>query len=220
MNLYRVLINDVTRLALKTGQDMVLLPPETTIASLLSLGDLSSGLASIEKSNLESEFTPLAPLEDQDVWACGVTYYDSKLARNDESENASSFYDAAYSASRPLIFFKARGRNVLPTGGKMLLRSDSSWIVPEPELVLVINSSGKIVGVTAGNDLSCRDIEGENPLYQPQAKVWKGSCSMGPSIYLVETGSRKDFDISMSISRNSQEIFSGQTNSSKIVREF
>src|ERR1041384_5003302 len=124
----------------------------------------------------------LAPLDRQEVWAAGVTYLRSKAARMEESDFSASAYDKVYDAARPEIFFKSLPEKVVPPGGAVGIRKDARWSVPEPELVLVINSRGRIVGYTVGNDMSSRDIEGENLLYLPQAKVYHRSCTLGPWI--------------------------------------
>src|SRR5262249_9160669 len=126
----------------------------------------------------------LPPLEHQEVWAAGVTYYRSRDARMQESKSAGGgdFYDRVYSADRPELFFKATPSRVVGPGGKVAIRDDAAWSVPEPELTLLIAPSGRITGYTIGNDMSARDIEGENPLYLPQAKVYDRCCALGPSI--------------------------------------
>ena len=121
----------------------------------------------------------LAPLDAQEVWGAGVTYERSKVARQEESEGAASFYDLVYTASRPELFFKATPSRVVGPGEPIRVRQDSRWSVPEPELALVLSPALKLVGFTIGNDVSARDIEGENPLYLPQAKVYEGSCAWG-----------------------------------------
>src|SRR5579863_3545534 len=123
----------------------------------------------------------LPPIGSQEVWAAGVTYFRSRSARMEESKDAGggSFYDRVYAAERPELFFKATGRRVVGPGQPVRIRSDAKWSVPEPELTLVINPAGEIIGYTVGNDMSSRDIEGENPLYLPQAKVYDGSCALG-----------------------------------------
>ena len=125
----------------------------------------------------------LAPIGSQEVWAAGVTYFRSRTARMEESKSAGGgdFYDRVYAAARPELFFKAMPHRVVGDAGVVRIRKDSKWNVPEPELTLVINSRGKIVGYTIGNDMSSRDIEGENPLYLPQAKVYDGSCAWAPA---------------------------------------
>jgi 2-dehydro-3-deoxy-D-arabinonate dehydratase len=137
------------------------------------------------------ELSLLVPIEAPEVWAAGVTYERSRTARNYEATggkmDASTFYDKVYDAERPELFFKSTAARTVGPGGALQLRSDSKWQVPEPELGLVLDGQGRIVGYTIGNDMSCRDIEGENPLYLPQAKLWKRSCSIGPAIRLTET---------------------------------
>src|SRR5262245_24861243 len=124
--------------------------------------------------------TFLAPVDRQEVWAAGVTYKRSKIAREEESRGAAQFYDKVYSADRPELFLKATPERVVGPGQPVRVRADSKWSVPEPELALVVSPALKIVGYTIGNDMSARDIEGENPLYLPQAKIYKQSCSVGP----------------------------------------
>ncbi|MCB0641484.1 MAG: fumarylacetoacetate hydrolase family protein, partial [Phaeodactylibacter sp.] len=130
----------------------------------------------------------LAPIESQEVWASGVTYLRSREARMDESKDAGGgdFYDRVYQAARPELFFKSLAHRVAGPGQPVRIRKDSHWNVPEPELTLLINNSGRIVGYTVGNDMSSRSIEGENPLYLPQAKCYDGSTAIGPCVYLCE----------------------------------
>jgi len=163
----------------------------------------------------------LAPVGSQEVWAAGVTYYRSRSARIEESKDAGggTFYDRVYSAVRPELFFKATGRRVVGPGANVRIRSDASWSVPEPELTLAINSVGEIVGYTIGNDMSSRDIEGENPLYLPQAKVYDGSCAIGPCILLAEGPLPKSTAISIEISRLGKVEFAGQTTLAELKRE-
>ena len=163
----------------------------------------------------------LAPIVGQEVWAAGVTYFRSRDARIAESKEAggSSFYDRVYVAERPELFFKGAGWRVIGPGGAVRIRSDASWSVPEPELTLVINPSGKIIGYTIGNDMSSRDIEGENPLYLPQAKVYDGSCALGPGILLAEEPLPKSTAIEIRIERNDAIIFQGSTSLAELKRE-
>src|SRR5262245_33621017 len=132
------------------------------------------------------EVTVLAPLDRQEVWAAGVTYKRSQEARERESAGAARFYDLVYTAARPELFFKALPHRVVGPGGRVHVRRDSRWSVPEPEFALVLSPRLKVVGYTAGNDMSARDIEGENPLYLPQAKVYDNSCALGPCVTLSE----------------------------------
>ena len=132
----------------------------------------------------------LAPIGQQEVWAAGVTYFRSRGARMEEAKDAGggSFYDRVYSAERPELFFKSTASRTVGTGGKVRIRADAHWSVPEPELTLVVSPEGSITGYTIGNDMSSRDIEGENPLYLPQAKVYNGSCALGPGILVISAG--------------------------------
>jgi 2-dehydro-3-deoxy-D-arabinonate dehydratase len=145
---------------------------------------LESHLADAAPSDPPDRDSILAPIASQEVWAAGVTYYRSRTARMEESQSAGggSFYDRVYTAERPELFFKAMPHRVVGPGGRVRIRKDSGWNVPEPELTLLLAPSGAITGYTIGNDMSSRDIEGENPLYLPQAKVYDGSCALGPCI--------------------------------------
>ena len=167
-----------------------------------------------------SEQTLLAPVGDQEVWAAGVTYLRSRQARMEESKSAGGgdFYDRVYEAARPELFFKATARRVVAPGGAVRIRHDSKWNVPEPELALVINSSGKIVGYTIGNDMSSRDIEGENPLYLPQAKVYDGSCALGPCVLVSEQPLSPQTQIRIEIVRGGRAAFEGTTSLSQMKR--
>lgn len=163
----------------------------------------------------------LAPIDRQEVWAAGVTYIRSKSARMEESETAASCYDRVYEADRPEIFFKATPNRVVGPGGDLRIRVDSKWNVPEPEITLVINSRKEIVGFTIGNDMSSRDIEGDNPLYLPQAKVYDACCGLGPAITPAEkmpTGA--DLGVELSIYRGGERVFAGTTDASQLAREF
>jgi 2-dehydro-3-deoxy-D-arabinonate dehydratase len=163
----------------------------------------------------------LPPIGSQEVWAAGVTYLRSKAARMEESNFSATAYDRVYEAPRPELFFKATPGRVVGSGGQLKLRDDSKWMVPEPELTLLINAHQKLVGFTIGNDLSCRDIEGENLLYLPQAKVWDNCCGLGPCILLAENPDAiRESDISVEILRGGKNIFSGSTSIGRIKRSF
>jgi 2-dehydro-3-deoxy-D-arabinonate dehydratase len=163
----------------------------------------------------------LSPAERQEVWAAGVTYLRSKKARMDESEFSASAYDRVYEAARPELFFKALPEKVVPHKAAVGIRKDSKWNVPEPELALVINSKGKLAGYTIGNDMSSRDIEGENALYLPQAKVYQKSCALGPFVTIgASEADARSWQISLQIARGGKEIFQGQTSVSQIKRSF
>jgi 2-dehydro-3-deoxy-D-arabinonate dehydratase len=163
----------------------------------------------------------LTPIESQEVWAAGVTYLKSKQARMEESEFSASAYDRVYNAARPEIFFKSLPDKVVAPGDPVGIRRDAGWSVPEPELALVINSSGTIVGFTIGNDMSSRDIEGENLLYLPQAKIYTASCAIGPWIVIgpTEADVRK-WNIHLQILRKGKEVFAGETRPGRIKRTF
>ena len=163
----------------------------------------------------------LAPIGEQEIWAAGVTYLRSKQARMDESEPAGGgdFYDRVYAADRPELFFKATAHRVAGPGQPVRIRRDSKWNVPEPELALLVNPRGRIVGYTIGNDMSSRDIEGENPLYLPQAKVYDGCCALGPAVLLSEEPLPKSTEIRLRILRSGAEAFAGRTSLSQMKRD-
>jgi len=163
----------------------------------------------------------LPPIERQEVWAAGVTYLRSKAARMEESDFSATAYDRVYEAPRPEIFFKAVAEKVIGPGDGLGIRRDARWNVPEPELALVMNARGHIVGCTIGNDMSSRDIEGENLLYLPQAKVYDRSCGLGPWIVLgCSEAEARGWTVSITISRAGSEVFSGRTRIDQIKRSF
>ena len=157
---------------------------------------------------LKTELLP--PIGNQELWACGVTYLRSKVGRQEESKasGGADFYAKVYEAERPEVFFKSTAHRVVGHGGKVRIRKDSTWDVPEPELTLVVTSSGKIIGYTIGNDMSSRSIEGENPLYLPQAKTYDGCAAIGPCIYLTNDLLPADTMINLEILRKNQTVFS------------
>jgi 2-dehydro-3-deoxy-D-arabinonate dehydratase len=164
---------------------------------------------------------PLAP--SHEVWASGVTYLRSRDARQHESSTG-DVYERVYSAERPELFYKSQGFRVVPSGQAIRIRRDARWSVPEPELVLLINAHGEILGYTAGNDVSSRDIEGENPLYLPQAKIYNGSCALGPALRLLDAQARADaewfrkLDVGLEIERGGAQVFAGQTSIRQMKR--
>ena len=185
--------------------------------------DLAARASAAVKANSAMNLDPatvLAPVGNQEVWAAGVTYYRSRKARMEESKEAGGgdFYDRVYRAERPELFFKAAGWRVAGPGGAVRIRSDAKWSVPEPELTLVINATGNIAGYTIGNDMSSRDIEGDNPLYLPQAKVYDGSCALGPCV-LLSPHPLTDNKIQLEILRGGQSLFSGSTSLSELKRD-
>ena len=169
------------------------------------------GLQPIGDAEWMQEKVLLAPVGTQEIWAAGVTYLRSKVARMEESKESggATFYDKVYDAERPEIFFKSTGNKVVGPLGKVRIRKDSSWDVPEPELVLVISSSGKIIGYSIGNDMSSRSIEGENPLYLPQAKMYDGSAAIGPCVLVTEEAIAPTTVIAIEIERNGKIEFEG-----------
>jgi 2-dehydro-3-deoxy-D-arabinonate dehydratase len=163
----------------------------------------------------------LPPLDAQEVWAAGVTYKRSREARERESAGAGRFYDLVYTAQRPELFFKATPRRVVGPGAAVRIRADARWSVPEPELALVVSPRLQIVGYTIGNDMSSRDIEGENPLYLPQAKVYDGACALGPVITLAGSlPPPESVTIRLTISRDGRVAFDGSTTLAAMKRSF
>jgi 2-dehydro-3-deoxy-D-arabinonate dehydratase len=164
----------------------------------------------------------LAPIGSQEVWAAGVTYLRSRVARVAESKRAGgdTFYDLVYDAPRPELFFKATPHRVVGPGSAVRIRGDSTWNVPEPEFTLVISATGNVVGATIGNDMSSRSIEGENPLYLPQAKVYASCAALGPSVVLTDEPFPSDTEIAMSIVRDGETIFTGSSTLDRIKRPF
>lgn len=180
--------------------------------------DAIAGAVSAAQGETRADGDLLAPIDDsQEVWAAGVTYLRSREARVEESE-AKDLYQKVYEAERVEVFFKASGWRVMGHGQAVRIRRDSAWNVPEPELTLVINCTGDIVGYTAGNDMSSRDIEGENPLYLPQAKIYDGSCAVGPGIVLADSRGLADVPVYMSIWRGGATVFQGETSSARLKR--
>jgi 2-dehydro-3-deoxy-D-arabinonate dehydratase len=167
------------------------------------------------------ELMLLPPIDRQEVWAAGVTYKRSEEARKQESQGAAQFYDLVYRSPRPELFFKATPHRVVGQGARVRIRKDTRWSVPEPELALVLNPRLRLVGYTIGNDMSARDIEGENPLYLPQAKVYDGCCALGPVITLADTLTKPDkITIRMTIDRRGERVFEGSTSVGQMARTF
>jgi 2-dehydro-3-deoxy-D-arabinonate dehydratase len=197
----------------------------TTLSQVLESADPVALLNGIDRTALPkfaiADVVLRPPIERQEVWAAGVTYLRSKTARMEESDFSATAYDRVYDADRPEIFFKAIAEKVVAAGEGVGIRSDATWSVPEPELALVINSRGEIVGFTIGNDMSSRDIEGENLLYLPQAKVYDRSCALGPCIRLgVTEADARDWTVRSKIVRGGAQIFTGETRLGNIKRSF
>jgi len=217
MYLTRHLSADGPRWAL----DDSFLPPVFNLERLLQLprAGIASVLHALPRAGAANA-TLLPPLEaGHEVWAAGVTYLRSREAREVES-SVKDVYARVYEAERPEIFFKAIGWRVAGHRMPIRVREDSRWNVPEPELTLVINSHREIVGFCAGNDVSSRDIEGDNPLYLPQAKVYEGSCALGPGIVLGEVDRLRDLSIQAEVSREGRSIFKGETRTAQMKRPF
>ena len=162
----------------------------------------------------------LAPIGSQELWACGVTYLRSKLGREEESKasGGSDFYSKVYDAERPEVFFKSTAHRIVGHEAKVAIRKDSTWDVPEPELTLVVTSSGKIIGYTIGNDMSSRSIEGENPLYLPQAKTYDACAAIGPCIFISDKPIDSNTNILIEIKRNDQRVFEGTVGINQMKR--
>lgn len=197
----------------------------TQLFPLLENENPVAHLTQIAKGNLPrvklSDVTLLTPVERQEIWAAGVTYLRSKTARMEESDFSATAYDKVYTAERPELFFKSLAEKTAGPGESVGIRGDAKWSVPEPELALVMNSRGKIVGHTIGNDMSSRDIEGENLLYLPQAKIYTRSCALGPWIVLGSSESAtREWQIKITIQRDGQPVFNGETSVGNIKRGF
>lgn len=195
------------------------------LTSLFEFEGLAAQLGALAGQNLPrlalADVKLLAPLEQQEVWAVGVTYLRSKRARMDESEFSATAYDKVYDAPRPELFFKSMPEKVVGPGGAVGIRSDARWSVPEPELAFVLNSRGHVVGYTVGNDMSSRDIEGENLLYLPQAKIYTGSCALGPFVRVGATEAEaRTWKISLEIRRGGTAVFQGEVSAGQLKRPF
>src|SRR5882762_2252600 len=179
---------------------------------------LKSNVSQVVKTSAPQ--TLLAPIGTQEVWAAGVTYLRSRAARMEEAKSAGGgdFYDRVYNAERPELFFKATPSRVVGHQGKVAIRKDAKWSVPEPELTLMVSPYGKILGYTVGNDMSSRDIEGENPLYLPQAKVYHRSCALGPGVLISSDPLPPSTKIQVDILRSGQTAFSDSTTLASMKR--
>src|SRR3954462_14276539 len=227
MNICRFEYGGAVRIGLVTDDVLLDLTPVgiSQLTPLLENADPVAHLNALARQNLPrlsfSDVRLLAPVERQEVWAAGVTYLRSKAARMEESDFSASAYDRVYAAERPEIFFKSLPEKVVATGEPVGIRRDATWNVPEPELALVMNSRGRIVGYTIGNDMSSRDIEGENLLYLPQAKTYHRSCALGPWITLGAPESEaRQWEIKLQIQRDNLTVFTSQTSVGQIKRSF
>lgn len=231
MRIIRYVKETGKQLAAVTNENQVVDLPYTDFMSLIAAAQQQNRTAFdiVKQTAAEGEKQPLeglqllTPIDAPEVWAAGVTYKKSKEARNYEATQGKldrqTFYDKVYDAVRPEIFFKSTAARTVGPNDPVYLRSDSNWQIPEPELGLVIDKEGTVLGYTVGNDMSCRDIEGENPLYLPQAKVWKNSCSIGPAILLKEAvADPYQFQIICRIYRNEEKVFEGEAQVSQLKR--
>jgi 2-dehydro-3-deoxy-D-arabinonate dehydratase len=196
------------------------LPADLTLAAVMQVpaGDLAGYLAALATAG-DANGPLLPPVEDgQEIWAAGVTYLSSRMAREAESQS-SDVYQRVYHAERPELFFKSVAWRAAGHGQPIRIRRDSKWDVPEPELTLAINARGEIIGFTTGNDVSSRSIEGENPLYLPQAKMYNGCCAVGPGIRIQPAETLTDLSVTLNILRDGETAFSGETRTSRIKRQ-
>jgi 2-dehydro-3-deoxy-D-arabinonate dehydratase len=198
---------------------------DDVFTSVIQKPELDRALSAAERAEarglwIEREILP--PIGSQEVWAAGVTYLRSRMARMEESATAggSDFYDRVYHAHRPELFFKATPHRVVGHGQTMRLRNDSRWNVPEPELTLAFSNCGELLGYCVGNDLSSRDIEGENPLYLPQAKVFDTCAALGPGLFLTDRYPPGDTTIRISIQRENRDVFNGETQIANMKQSF
>ena len=229
MRLARIRLSDGTPVVAVVNDDTVQPLDLTQVDNCHSLSDIlhSSDPAGLARFLLRPGSPPqpvaavtfLAPIDNQEVWAAGVTYKRSQVARMEESQSAASHYDKVYTADRPELFFKGTVSKVSGPGQPLRVRKDSSWSVPEPEFTLVVSPAGKIVGYTIGNDMSARDIEGENPLYLPQAKVYRQCAGLGPCVLLAdEPLDPSRVEISLQITRHGTVAFAGTTRLTQLNR--
>ncbi|SNT28276.1 2-dehydro-3-deoxy-D-arabinonate dehydratase [Bacillus sp. OK838] len=232
MRIIRYVKENKKQLAAVTNENNVVDLPFTDFMSLITAArhDNKTAFDIVKQIVAEGEKRPLqglqltTPIDAPEVWASGVTYKKSKEARNYEATQGKldrqTFYDKVYDAVRPEIFFKSTAARTVGPNDPVYLRSDSKWQIPEPELGLVIDKEGIVLGYIAGNDMSCRDIEGENPLYLPQAKVWKNSCSIGPAILLKEAvPDPYELKIMCRIYRNEEKVFEGEAKVNQLKRK-
>lgn len=231
MRLAKVLFPNQAQHVVIVGESSVQALNMTTPEETLRLSDIlhSDSPADLAKSLIDSTIAPvsldivsfLVPIDSQEVWAAGVTYKRSQVARMEESKSGADHYAMVYTADRPEIFFKSTPTRVVGPGVPVRIRKDATWSVPEPEFVLILDPKMNIKGYSIGNDMSSRDIEGENPLYLPQAKVYNQSCAIGPYILLAE--GPLDLPktlINLTIQRGGKDVFTGETNLGQIVRKF
>ncbi|MFK8112685.1 MAG: fumarylacetoacetate hydrolase family protein [Rubripirellula sp.] len=219
--------SETVRIGRVEGDQLIPLQLSPSIQSLAQLLAAENPIATIDSLTsgtplaIDDSIRWLPPIDNQEVWAAGVTYKRSQTARMEESEAAASCYDRVYKADRPELFFKATPHRVSGQGQPLRIRSDATWNVPEPEVTLVISPALKIVGLTVGNDMSSRDIEGENPLYLPQAKCYDQCAGLGPWITLYDTlPPMEEIGVDLKIDRNGEIVFDQQTSAGQMARTF
>lgn len=231
MRIIRYMNGNEKQLAVVTKENQAVDLPYADFMSLVATARSNNKTVFdiIKQSSVEAEGKAMdsliltTPIDAPEVWASGVTYKKSKEARNYEATQGKldreTFYDKVYDAERPEIFFKSTAARTVGPNDPVYLRSDSNWQIPEPELGLVLDKEGNVLGYTVGNDMSCRDIEGENPLYLPQAKMWKNSCSIGPAI-LVKEAVKDPYDLQIicRIFRNNEKVFEGSAHVNQLKR--
>jgi 2-dehydro-3-deoxy-D-arabinonate dehydratase len=226
MQLCKVQVADGSRVGIvEQGQIRLLVPGSPSLSDVLHAADpAATAHRHLDLAATSLPFSPadlLAPLDQQEVWAAGVTYTRSREARERESEGAARFYDLVYTAARPELFFKATPHRVVGPGGGVRIRRDTKWSVPEPEVALVLTPALRLVGYTIGNDMSARDIEGENPLYLPQAKVYSQCCALGPVVTLAAAmPPAEGVAIRLTIERGGRAVFDGSTSLTAMARSF
>ncbi|MAU13224.1 MAG: hypothetical protein CL607_25630 [Anaerolineaceae bacterium] len=211
------------RWAIQQTEGTFLLPTDFVFSQWLAEsidqpGESITALIATATEKAPDSYKTLPPVDQQEVWAAGVTYLRSRDARQEEAEDGGDVYWRVYQAERPELFFKSLAQKVVPDGDLVGIREDATWNVPEAELALVLNPAMQVVGFTIGNDMSSRDIEGANPLYLPQAKVYDKSCAIGPRIWLNPATIWPEVSISITIERDGQVVFSDETDTSQIKR--
>jgi 2-dehydro-3-deoxy-D-arabinonate dehydratase len=226
MQLVKYQVADTVAVGIQEQDQIVPLDLAGDVASLQDIFESENPAATAESLRTDDRFaadsvTLLAPIDQQEVWAAGVTYKRSQTARMEESETSASCYDRVYESPRPELFLKATPHRVSGPGQPLRIRQDSTWNVPEPEITCVVNSRLELVGFTVGNDMSSRDIEGENPLYLPQAKVYRQCAGLGPCVTLAaDMPAREETTIRLEIQRAGVSVFQGETNVDQMARTF
>jgi 2-dehydro-3-deoxy-D-arabinonate dehydratase len=226
MQLVKYQVGETIAVGIWEQEQIVPLDLSGDISNLSDILDSNDPAATAESLKTDDSIavetvTLLAPIDQQEVWAAGVTYKRSQTARMEESETSASCYDRVYESPRPELFLKATPHRVSGPGQPLRIRQDATWNVPEPEITCVVNSRLELVGFTVGNDMSSRDIEGENPLYLPQAKVYRQCAGLGPCITLAaDMPAREETTIGLEIQRGGETVFQGETNVDQMARTF